>query len=60
MTRLNAALGRTLQQPDVVANIGRLGMDPFALAPEQFGELVKSDYEVYRKSVELTGFQAED
>lgn len=60
VARVNAALNNVLAQPKVVTAIGKLGMDPAITTPEQFRQIVKDDLELYRKSVAITGFQAED
>jgi len=58
--QINAAMARTLGQDNVVASIGRLGMEPFAVTPERFGEILKRDLALYGKSVQMSGFKVED
>lgn len=60
VTRLNEALARVLAQKDIVANIEKLGMEPLSVSPDRFREIIRNDYELFRKSVEMTGFKPED
>ncbi len=52
---LNAALGKALADPDVASKLTAQTLDPMHMAPEQFAERLKSDYDKYAKVVKLSG-----
>ena len=57
---LNAALKTTLADPNVVASIAKLGMEPAPDSPENFRQRMVADLAFYKKAVAQTGFKAED
>lgn len=58
--RLSAATEQALKNELVIANVTKLGMEPGAVTPEQFTSIMKADLDMFRRSVEITGFKAED
>jgi len=55
--RLNAEVGRILALPDFRDRLLSQGMDPFASSPEQFGELIKTDYAKYAQIIKNANIQ---
>ncbi len=53
--RLNAELKKALDHPDVAKNLSSQTLDPMHMSPEQFAQLLKSDYEKYGKIVKISG-----
>ena len=60
VTQLNAAMAKTVRADDAVASIGKLGMEPSVVTPEAYAAIIKADYDLFKKSVGITGFKAED
>ena len=53
--RLNAELKKALDHPDVAKNLSSQTLDPMYMSPEQFAQLLKSDYAKYGKIVKISG-----
>lgn len=59
ITRLNAAVGKAVQTPDVKAALTRQGLEPAADSPEQFTALIRADLAQTTRLIKLTGLKAE-
>lgn len=57
--RLNAEINRAIQLPDVQKTMGTLGLIPKTGTAEEFGELLKTENEKFRKLVKDIGYQAQ-
>jgi tripartite-type tricarboxylate transporter receptor subunit TctC len=57
--RLNAEINRAIQLPDVQKTMGTLGLIPNTGTAEEFGELLKTENEKFRKLVKDIGYQAQ-
>jgi tripartite-type tricarboxylate transporter receptor subunit TctC len=55
--RLNAEVGRILALPDMRERLLSQGMDPLVSTPEQFGELIKTDYAKYAQIIKNANIQ---
>jgi tripartite-type tricarboxylate transporter receptor subunit TctC len=55
VAKINAQVARSLQDPDVVAQFGPLGISPLAMTPEEFARFVRSEIETYRRIVKQAG-----
>ena len=49
--KLNAQVARSLQNPEVVAQFGKLGISPLPMTPPEFARFVRSEIEVYQRIV---------
>jgi tripartite-type tricarboxylate transporter receptor subunit TctC len=56
---LNAALKRTLENPDVARRLGDLTLDPLYMTPEEFAQRLQSDYDKYAEVVRISGARLE-
>jgi tripartite-type tricarboxylate transporter receptor subunit TctC len=56
---LNRAINKSLQSPDVVERLTKVGMDPATGTPEEFGRIVASDYAKWGPVVKASGFKPE-
>jgi tripartite-type tricarboxylate transporter receptor subunit TctC len=57
--RLNAAVNRFLQEPEMKKNLDVQGMIPSGGAPEKFGQRIRKDYERWLRVVKEAGIKAE-
>jgi len=57
--KLNAELKKALADPDVASKLTAQTLDPMHMAPEQFTQRLKSDFEKYEKLVKVTGAKLE-
>lgn len=57
ITRLNAALVKAMRERDVIERLTGLGMELVATTPEQYDEIIKADYERYRKAVQAANLK---
>lgn len=53
--RLNAELKKVLADPGVAAKLSAQTLDPMHMTPAEFAKRMKSDYEKYRKLIQMTG-----
>jgi tripartite-type tricarboxylate transporter receptor subunit TctC len=53
--RLNAEFRKALEHPDTARILGGQTLDPMPMSPEQFGTLLKADYDKYEKVIKLSG-----
>ena len=53
--RLNAEFRKALEHPDTARILGGQTLDPMPMTPEQFAQLLKSDYEKYEKVIRISG-----
>jgi tripartite-type tricarboxylate transporter receptor subunit TctC len=53
--RLNAEFRKALAHPDTARILGAQTLDPLPMSPEQFGKLLKSDYDKYERLIKLSG-----
>ncbi len=60
INRLNGALVRILQQPDMKERLVQLGSDPVGSTPEQFGAFISAEIEKWGKIARIAGVKAED
>ena len=54
---LNRAINKALQSPDVVQRLSGIGMDPATGTPEEFAQIVASDYARWGPIVKASGFK---
>lgn len=57
--RLNADIGRALQDADVRARLAKQGVDATPTTPREFADLIAADLKKYAKVVPATGAKAE-
>ena len=55
----NAEVARILQMPDVKEKLAANGMEPKGGTPEQFGQFIRSDWELWDKVIKAAGIHAE-
>jgi tripartite-type tricarboxylate transporter receptor subunit TctC len=55
VAKINTQVTRSLQDPDVIAQFGPLGISPLAMTPEEFARFVRSEIETYRRIVKQAG-----
>ena len=60
VTRLNAAVAEAVASPEMVAVLDKVGLQALALAPADFGRLVRTEHERWAGLVKATGFKAEE
>ena len=57
--KLNAAIVKALNSPDVLKRIASLGQYPQPTTPAEFSQLIKADYERWGKVVKAAGIKVE-
>ena len=57
--RLNAEIRKAMADPAVAANLASQTLDPMPMSPEEFGRLLKSDYDMLREVVKISGARIE-
>lgn len=57
LARLNAAVRRVIEDPEVAGRIRQMGMDPMASTPEELRDRVLRDREFYKPIVQAAGVQ---
>ena len=57
--RLNTAVNRFLQEPEMKKNLDAQGMIPSGGTPEKFGQRIRKDYERWLRVVKEAGIKAE-
>jgi tripartite-type tricarboxylate transporter receptor subunit TctC len=57
---LNTAIRAALKTDDVKAGLAKLSLDPAGDSPEEFAQLVKSEFDRWGPIVEASGFRAEN
>ena len=57
--RLNAEIRKAMADPAVAANLASQTLDPMPMSPEEFGRLLKSDYDMLREVVRIAGARIE-
>ena len=57
--KLNAAVRRTMESPEVLARLRDLGAEPAASSPEEFGALVRSELDKWRGLATRAGIKFE-
>lgn len=57
--RLNAEIRKAMADPAVAANLASQTLDPMPMSPEEFGSLLKSDYDMLREVVRIAGARIE-
>jgi tripartite-type tricarboxylate transporter receptor subunit TctC len=55
---LNAALRKSLADPDVASKLSAQTLDPMPMSPEMFAQRLKSDYDKYEKVIKISGATA--
>ncbi len=53
--RLNAEFRKALAHPDTAKILGGQTLDPLPMSPEEFGKLLKTDYDKYERVIKLSG-----
>jgi len=53
--KLNAEFRKALEHPDTARILGAQTLDPLPMSPEQFGKLLKVDYDKYEKLIRISG-----
>jgi len=56
---LNRGINKALASPDVVERLAKIGMDPATGTPEEFAQIVASDYAKWGPIVKASGFTAD-
>lgn len=59
VTTVNAEVNKILEMPDVRSAIIAQGVEPRALTPQAFGEILRTDYESAKGTVEAAGLNVE-
>src|SRR6476646_8319677 len=59
IAQLNGAINRALQKTSVREAFAKLGAEPVGGSPEEFGELVKSQVQHWKKVVDEAGFRVQ-
>ena len=57
INRLNASVVKAMRERDVVDRLTGLGMEIAASTPEQYDEIMKADYERYRRAVQAANLK---
>ncbi len=57
--RLNAEIRKAMADPAVAANLASQTLDPMPMSPEEFARLLKSDYDMLRDVVRISGARIE-
>ena len=57
--RLNAEIRKAMADPAVAANLASQTLDPMPMSPEEFGRLLKSDYDMLGEVVRISGARIE-
>ena len=53
--RLNGEFRKALAHPDTARILGAQTLDPMPMSPEEFGTLLKKDYDKYERVIKLSG-----
>ena len=53
--RLNSEFRKALAQPETAKILGAQTLDPMPMSPEEFGKLLKADYDKYEKVIRISG-----
>jgi tripartite-type tricarboxylate transporter receptor subunit TctC len=53
--KLNAQVTSSMRNAEVVAQFGKLGINPLPMTPEEFAKFVRSEIEVYQRIVKQAG-----
>ncbi len=53
--KLNTEFRKALEHPDSARILGAQTLDPLPMSPEQFGKLLKADYDKYEKVIKISG-----
>jgi len=53
--KLNTEFRKALEHPDAARILGAQTLDPLPMSPEQFGKLLKADYDKYGKVIKISG-----
>ena len=53
--KLNTEFRKALEHPDAARMLGAQTLDPLPMSPEQFGKLLKADYDKYGKVIKISG-----
>jgi len=53
--KLNAEFRKALEHPDTARILGAQTLDPLPMSPEQFGKLLKADYDKYERVIKISG-----
>jgi tripartite-type tricarboxylate transporter receptor subunit TctC len=59
VTKLNAAIVKALNSPDVLKRIASLGQYPQPTTPAEFAQIIKADYERWSRVVKAAGIKVE-
>ncbi len=59
VARLNNEISEIMNLPDVVARMSGLGLDPATGSPEQFGLVIKKDFDLWTRLIKDTGLKIE-
>jgi tripartite-type tricarboxylate transporter receptor subunit TctC len=55
VAKLNAQVARSMRNPEVVTQFGKLGISPLPMTPEEFSRFVRSEIAVYQRIVRQAG-----
>lgn len=57
--RLNTELATTLRNPEVIEKLSTQAVEPFHTSPEQFGTLIRTEYEKWAKVIKAGGIKTD-
>ena len=57
--RLNTELATVLKNPDVIAKLSTQAVEPFHTTPEQFGMLIRTEYDKWAKVIKAGGIKTD-
>ena len=55
--RLNAEVNKILKDPEFRDKVAQQGLEVFASTPEQYDDIIKADYERYRRTVQAANLK---
>ncbi|MES2191805.1 MAG: tripartite tricarboxylate transporter substrate-binding protein [Pseudomonadota bacterium] len=59
MTRLNTEVAKLLKRPEVLERLHKQGVEPASMAPEDFAQLLRNDFDRMAKVVKISGAKAD-
>jgi tripartite-type tricarboxylate transporter receptor subunit TctC len=59
VSKLNAAVAQVLKRPEVIERLQKQGIEPGSMAPEEFAQLLRNDFEHMARVVKLSGAKAD-
>lgn len=59
IARINAEVNKLLQEPLIIERLAKQSLEPLTLSPEEFDQLVRSNFEKMSKVVAISGAKVE-